>query len=57
MYKGNRYLGPKMDIHLLAVLQGIKCRNSSVDAERPDKTFTLVHMRYDSGVVLQRWEV
>ena len=52
MYKGNRYLGQKMDIHSLAALQGIKCRNLSVDAESPDKTFALIHMRYEGGVVL-----
>lgn len=52
MYRGNGYLGQKMDIHSLDALQRIKCRNSSIDAEKPDETFTLVHMRYDGGVVL-----
>ena len=52
MYRDNGYFGQKMDINSLAAVHRIKCRNARVDAERPNRTFTLVQVGDDGSVVL-----
>ena len=57
MYRDNGYFGQKMDINSLAAVHRIKCRNARVDAERPNRTFTLVQVGDDGSVVLYGWEI